>query len=85
VDALAATLVLSNGVSVQVAADHMPQVVAAWRSWLGKADYVWLSPEDGSEHRIQWTPALAAWFNANFAKLRMSGPGIGQLCIRVRK
>lgn len=82
VDALAATLVLSNGVSVQGEAGHMPQVVAAWRSWLGKADYVWLSPV--SNRRIPWTPALSAWFNANFTKLRMSDPGIGQLYIRVR-
>ena len=87
VDALAATLVLSNGVSVESGADHLPQVVAAWRSWLGKADYVWLSPADGSqrERRIPWTPALAAWFNANFAKLPMSGPGTGQLYTRARK
>jgi hypothetical protein len=84
VDALAATMVLSNGVSVQGGAGHMPQVVEAWRSWLGKADYVWLSPI--SNRRIPWTPALSAWFSANFAKLRMSGPpSIGQLYIRIRK
>jgi hypothetical protein len=85
VDALAATLVLSNGASVQGGATHMPQVVAAWRSWLGKADYVWLSPVRSSRRHIPWTPALSAWFNANFTKLRMSGPGTGQLYIRVRK
>jgi hypothetical protein len=83
VDALAATLVLSNGVSVQDGAGQMPQAVAAWRSWLGKADYVWLSSI--SDRRIPWTPALAAWFNANFTKLRMSGPSIGQLYIRIRR
>lgn len=85
VDALAATLVLSNGVSIQGGAHHIPRVVAAWRSWLGKADYVWLSPAHGSRRRIPWTPALSAWFNANFTQLRMSGQGTGQLYIRVRK
>lgn len=85
VDALAATLVLSNGVSVQGGAAHMPRVVATWRTWLGKADYVWLSPAHGSRRRIPWTPALSAWFNANFTKLRMPRPGTGQLYIRVRR
>ena len=82
IDALATTLVLSNGVSVQGGADHMPLVVAAWRSWLGKADYVWLSPAHGSRRRIPWTPALSAWFNANFAKLGSYKAGTGQLYVR---
>ena len=84
VDALAATLVLSNGVSVQGGADHMPQVVATWRSWLGKADYVWIYSARLSRHRIPWTPALYAWFHANFTKLRKLGPGTGQLYVRNR-
>lgn len=84
VDALASTLVLSNGGSVQGDADHMPQVVAAWRSWLGQADYVWLSPSHLSKRRIPWTPALSAWFNANFIKLGKYSADIGQLYIRVR-
>jgi alpha-1,2-mannosyltransferase len=83
IDALATTLVLSNGVSVQAGADHMPLVVAAWRSWLGKADYVWLSPAHGSRRRIPWTPALSAWFNANFAKLGSYKAGTGQLYVRI--
>ncbi len=82
IDALAATLVLSNGVSVQGGANQMPQVVAAWQSWLGKADYVWLSPAHGSRRRIPWTPALSAWFNANFAKLGSYKAGTGQLYVR---
>ena len=83
VDSLAATLVLSNGVSVQGGADHMPRVVAAWKAWLDKADYVWLSPGHGSARRIPWTPGLSAWFNATFAKLGAYRAGTGQLYVRV--
>jgi hypothetical protein len=83
VDALAETLVLSNGVSVQGGADRMPQVVAAWKAWLNKADYVWLSPGHGSRRRIPWTPELSHWFNATFAKLGRYSAGRGQLYVRV--
>jgi hypothetical protein len=80
VDALAATLVLSNGVSVQGGAEDMPQVVAAWQSWLGEADYVWLSPNNA--RRIPWTPALTAWFDAHFTKLGGYNVITGQLYTR---
>ena len=83
VDSLAATLVLSNGVSVQGGADRMPRVVAAWKAWLDKADYEWLSPGHGSARRIPWTPGLSAWFNATFAKLGAYRAGTGQLYVRV--
>jgi hypothetical protein len=83
IDSLAATLVLSNGVSVQGGADHMPQVVATWKTWLSKADYVWLSPAHGSKRRIPWTPELSTWFNVTFAKLGSYSPGRGQLYVRV--
>jgi alpha-1,2-mannosyltransferase len=83
VDALAATLVLSNGVSPQGGANQMPQVVASWKTWLSKADYVWLSASHGSQRRIPWTPALSDWFNATFAKLGSYAPGTGQLYVRV--
>ena len=83
IDSLAATLVLSNGVSVQGGANQMPQVVATWKAWLGKADYVWLSPAHGSRRRIPWTPELSAWFNATFTKLGSYKAGTGQLYVRV--
>jgi alpha-1,2-mannosyltransferase len=83
VDSLAATLVLSNGVSPEGGASQMPQVVAAWQTWLSKADYVWLSASHGSKRRIPWTPALSDWFNATFAKLGTYAPGTGQLYVRV--
>ena len=60
----------------------MPEVVAAWKAWLGKADYVWLSPAHGSKRRIPWTPELSAWFNATFSKLGSYKAGTGQLYVR---
>ena len=66
-DSLAETLVLSNGVSIQGGANRLPDVVAAWKSMLGKADYVWLSPNN--KRRIPWTPGLTSWFDANFVRL----------------
>ena len=81
VDALAATLVLSNGVSVQGGANRMPQVVDAWQTWLSKADYVWLSPNNA--RRIPWTPSLTTWFDAHFTKLGTFNGVTGQLYTRV--
>jgi hypothetical protein len=83
IDSLAETLVLSNGVSVQGGAQNMPAVVAQWQTWLGKADYVWLSPDHGSKRRIPWTAGLSAWFNANFVKVGSNGAATGQLYQRV--
>jgi hypothetical protein len=83
VDSLAVTLVLSNGVSVQGGAANIPGVVAAWRSYFSKADYVWLSPGHASERRIPWAPALTDWFNANFTPLGAYKNGTGQLYVRV--
>jgi len=74
-DALAQTLVLSNGVSVQGGAASLPHVVAAWQSILSRATYVWLSPNNA--RRIPWTPALTSWFAANFQPLYTHGQGGG--------
>lgn len=82
IDALATTLVLSHGVSVQAGAAKSATTVAAWRTMLGQADYVWLS--GGNARRIPWTPALTAWFRASFRPVGPSSPGIGQLYVRVR-
>jgi hypothetical protein len=73
-DALAQTLVLSHGVSIQGGASRMPKVVAAWRATLGAADYVWLSRNNW--RRIPWTRQLDDWFDANFTKLPARG-GLG--------
>jgi hypothetical protein len=83
IDSLAETLVRSNGVSVQGGAGTIPSVVAYWRTRLGAADYVWLSPSHGSERRIPWTPALTAWFHATFTPVGRYSPGTGQVYERV--
>jgi len=79
IDSLAATLVLSDGVSDQGGASRLPAVVAQWKTWFSDADYVWLSPDHGSRRRIPWTPALSAWFNKTFEKVGPYSGGTGQL------
>jgi alpha-1,2-mannosyltransferase len=84
IDSLAATLVLSNGVSVQGGAASLPRVVAAWQTILGEAQYVWLSPTNA--RRIPWTPALSLWFTTHFQLLPTSGthgPGLGHVYEKV--
>jgi alpha-1,2-mannosyltransferase len=83
VDSLGSTLVLSHGVSIQGGASDMPAVVAEWRSWLGEADYVWLSPGHGSRKRIPWTLGLSAWFNTHFVKVGSYSSTTGQVYQRV--
>jgi alpha-1,2-mannosyltransferase len=73
IDALATTLVLSHGVSVQGGAGRIPAVVDGWQSILGRAQYVLLSP--GSARRIPAT----AWFRRNFVPVTAYQTGIGQL------
>jgi hypothetical protein len=82
IDALATTLVLSHGVSVQAGAAKSAAVVAAWRAILSRSDYVWLS--GGNARRIPWTPALTAWFHRNFRPVGPSDPSLGQLYVRER-
>jgi hypothetical protein len=82
IDSLATTLVLSHGVSVQAGAAKSAPVVAAWQAILGRSDYVWLS--GGNARRIPWTPALRAWFNANFRPVGPYDRSLGQLYVRER-
>jgi hypothetical protein len=79
-DSLAETLVLSNGVSVQGGVTSLPHVVAAWQQIFARADYVWLSPNNG--RRIPWTPGLRTWFSAHFIQLPVQG-GLGKVYQRV--
>lgn len=69
-DSLAETLTVSNGVSVQGGAKSLPHVVAAWQSILGRADYVWLSPNNS--RRIPWSPQLTSWFDSHFTQMQAS-------------
>ena len=45
------------------------KLVAAWRSWLGAADYAVLTD---SPFRIPWSPDLIAWFNQNYRLISSS-------------
>jgi alpha-1,2-mannosyltransferase len=80
IDSLATTLVLSHGVSIQGGAAHSARLVAAWQSFLSRADYVWLS--DGNARRIPWTPELSSWFGEHFRPLGPYISGTGQLFVR---
>jgi hypothetical protein len=45
------------------------ELVAAWRSWLGAADYAVLTD---SPFRIPWSADLIAWFNQNYKLISTS-------------
>jgi len=74
IDALATTLVLSHGVSMQAGAGGLPAVLNGWQSILGGARYVLLTP--GSAARI---PTDSAWFRENFTPVGAYEYGFGQL------
>jgi hypothetical protein len=69
VDSLAATLVISHGVSVQGGAARLGSEETAWRSALGKAQYAWFSA--GNRQRIPWSAGLRSVFTRDF---RLVGP-----------
>ena len=85
VDSLAQTLVVSDGVSVQGGAARDAAAVAAWKGWLSRADYVWLTPGwgpgGGSARRIPWTPGLLGWFDQSFTAVGSFSWGTGQLYV----
>jgi hypothetical protein len=88
VDSLAQTLALSDGLSVQGGAARMATVIEAWKAWLTRADYVWLTPGrgpgGGSARRIPWTPSLLSWFHQSFTADGTYSWGIGQLYVRTQ-
>jgi alpha-1,2-mannosyltransferase len=67
VDALATTLVLTHGTSIQGGANSNVAALVQWRKILGKAQYVWLSPNHW--RRIPWTSYQERWFNAHFKQI----------------
>jgi alpha-1,2-mannosyltransferase len=67
IDALATTLVLTHGTSVQGGANNDHPAIAQWRKILSKAQYVWLSPNHW--RRIPWPPYEARWFNEHFKQI----------------
>jgi alpha-1,2-mannosyltransferase len=64
VDGLATDLALSHGRKPSSGAGKVPAVAAVWRQAFARAQFVLLSPNNAG--RIAWTPALRAYFNANF-------------------
>jgi alpha-1,2-mannosyltransferase len=74
IDALATTLVMTNGVSVQGGADKSdPQAIAQWQHILSQAQYVWLSPN--YLKRVLWPPNAQGsptwweWFDHNYKQI----------------
>jgi hypothetical protein len=68
IDALATTLVLTHGVSVQAGAANDAHAVAAWQQTLSEADYVWLSPNVW--RRLPWHSGYAPpWFYQHFKQI----------------
>ena len=63
-DGTGANYALSNGRSALTGAGKVPAVAAMWRSAFEHAQYVWLTGLN--RRRIAWTPALTAYFKANF-------------------
>ena len=63
-DGTGANYALSNGRSALTGAGKVPAVAAMWRSAFAHAQYVWLTSLN--RRRIAWTPALTAYFKANF-------------------
>jgi hypothetical protein len=66
-DGTGANYALSNGRSALTGAGQVPAVAALWHSAFAHAQYVWLTSL--SRLRIPWTPALTAYFHANFVRV----------------
>jgi hypothetical protein len=72
VDGVGTDLALSEGHNGVSGASHNPAVRAIWASAFHKAQYVWLSNsffDKTVARRIAWTPALRAYFAANFRRV----------------
>jgi hypothetical protein len=63
-DGTGANYALSNGRGALTGAGQVPAVAAMWHAAFAHAQYVWLTALN--RLRIAWTPALRAYFNANF-------------------
>jgi hypothetical protein len=46
-------------------------LVAKWRGWFDRADYVVLSVD---AFRVPWSPELSEWFNQHFERVGTPGP-----------
>jgi hypothetical protein len=79
-DGTGANFALSHGLAAETGAGRLPQVAAMWRSALTHADYLWFTSL--YNHRIAWTPALRAYVDANFVRVR---PDVSKFRLYVRK
>jgi hypothetical protein len=68
VNSTGTTLALSHGRRPSEGAGYVPAVAAVWQQAFAHAQFVLLSPENS--HRVAWTPALRAYFAANFVRLK---------------
>jgi hypothetical protein len=83
IDALATTLSLTHGVSVQAGADSDQQAVTAWENIMSGAQYLWFSPS--YQLRIPRPPAFWTWvwkYYTRIVDVDGSVPGYGQLFVR---
>jgi hypothetical protein len=79
-DGTGANFALSHGLAAETGAGRLPQVAAMWRAALTHADYLWFTSL--YNHRIAWTPALRAYVDANFVRVR---PDVAKFRLYVRK
>jgi alpha-1,2-mannosyltransferase len=79
-DGTGANFALSNGLAAETGAGRLPVVAAMWREALTHADYLWFTSL--YNHRIAWTPALRAYVDANFVRVR---PDVAKFRLYVRK
>lgn len=68
VNSIGTDLALSHGRAPSNGAGYVPAVAAVWRQAFSHAQIVLLS--QSNEGRIAWTPALRAYFAANFVELK---------------
>jgi hypothetical protein len=68
VGSIGTDLALSHGRTPSDGAGYVPAVAAAWHKAFAHAQFVLLS--QSNEARIAWTPALTAYFAANFVQLK---------------
>jgi hypothetical protein len=68
VNGVGTDLALSHGRRPSDGAGYVPAVAAVWRQAFSHAQFVLLS--HNNEGRVAWTPALRAYFAANFVELK---------------
>ena len=74
VNSVGTDLALSHGRRPSDGAGYDPAVATVWRQDFAHAQFVLLSPINKA--RIAWTPALRAYFAANFVELRSHWKGV---------